>query len=67
MEDTCLTFDDDQWGSWNAPNCEAITASNWKDLEEEQIKEINIPVHCNPGVLVSSLYENDEYETAKSS
>ena len=68
VEDTCLKFDDDQWGSWNAPNCEAIKASNCKDPEEEQFKEINIPVHCNPEFLysdhetlstVSSYSDND--------
>ena len=48
VEDTCLKFDDDQWGSWNAPNFEAITASNCKALEAEQIKEIHIPVYNFP-------------------
>ena len=53
VEDTCLNFGDDQWGSWNAPNCKAIKASDFKSLEVEQFKETNIPVHCNPDFLYS--------------
>ena len=53
MEDTCLKCDDDQWGSWNSPNSEAIKASDCKALEAEQLKVINIPVDCDPEFLYS--------------
>ena len=51
VDDTCLKVDDDQWRSWNAPNCEAIKASDYKALEAEQLKEIKAPVHCDPELL----------------
>jgi hypothetical protein len=51
--DTCLKFDDGQWGSWNAPNCEALEDSDFKALEADKFKEINVPIHCDPEFLYS--------------
>ena len=69
VEDICLKFNDDQWGSQHAPNSGALEASDFNTLQAYHFKEIKIPFHCDPSFLyyvAQTLTAVSSYSSTKS-